>query len=385
MSLRERIALIPVVCVLAPCARAADLPHPIKNVVVYRESGRFGGWPANRGVWTWGNEILVGFEAGYFKDKAQGHAIDYTRPAEHVLARSLDGGETWTIEKPAGLKPPPSIKVAGVPTAEGGKEPVDCPGGIDFTSLGFALTARMADINIGPSRFYVSSDRGKNWIGPYRIPDFSQKGIAARTDYLVNGKHDLTMFLTAAKSNGKEGRVICVRTHDGGKNWDFVSFIGPEPEGDDYAIMPSSVRLSKSRIVTAIRHRNFIDLYRSEDDGKTWRFVTRPAPDTGGGNPPSMVHLKDGRLAMTYGYRSPPFGIRARLSGDEGDSWSGEADLRSDGGAWDLGYTRTMQRPDGKMVTVYYFNDAKDKERYIGATIWDPAGIQPGIQPRGAR
>jgi photosystem II stability/assembly factor-like uncharacterized protein len=279
------------------------------------------------------------------------------------------------------LKPPASIKVAGVPTAEGGKEPVDCPGGIDFTSPGFALTARMADINIGPSRFYVSIDRGKNWIGPYRIPDFGQKGIAARTDYLVNGRHDLTMFLTAAKSNGKEGRVICVHTRDGGKSWEFVSFIGPEPEGEDYAIMPSSVRLSKDRIVTAIRHRNFIDLYRSEDDGKTWRFVTKPAPDTGGGNPPSMVHLKDGRLAMTYGYRSAPFGIRARLSSDEGDSWSDEINLRSDGGAWDLGYTRTRQRPDGKMVTVYYFNDAKDKERYIGATIWDPGLIQPGIQP----
>jgi hypothetical protein len=46
--------------------------------------------------------------------------------------------------------------------------------------------------------------------------------------------------------------------------------------------------------------------------------------------------------------------------------------LRTDGGAWDLGYTRTVQRADGQMVTVYYFNDAADRERYIGATIWDP-------------
>jgi hypothetical protein len=380
MSLHGRFALILAVSALAPWARAAESARPLKNVIVYKEIGRFGGWPANHGIWICGKEILVGFEAGYFKDKAQGHAIDYTRPAEHVLARSLDGGETWTIEKPEGLKPPASIKVAGVPTAEGGKEPVDCPGGIDFTNPGFVLTARMADVNIGPSRFYVSSDRGKNWNGPYRIPDFGQKGIAARTDYLVNGQHDLTMFLTAAKSNGKEGRVICVRTRDGGRNWDFVSFIGLEPEGNDYAIMPSSVRLSNNGILTAIRHRNFIDLYRSEDAGKSWRFVTKPVPDTGGGNPPSMVRLKDGRLAITYGYRSAPFGIRARLSGDDGDTWSDEINLRNDGGVWDLGYTRTVQRPDGKMVTAYYFNDAKDQERYIGATIWDP-----GIQQRGTK
>jgi hypothetical protein len=33
-------------------------------------------------------------------------------------------------------------------------------------------------------------------------------------------------------------------------------------------------------------------------------------------------------------------------------------------------------RPDGKIVTVYYFNDHKDQERYIAATIWDP-GLKP--------
>jgi hypothetical protein len=38
----------------------------------------------------------------------------------------------------------------------------------------------------------------------------------------------------------------------------------------------------------------------------------------------------------------------------------------------DLGYPRTVQRPDGKLVTIYYFNDRPDTERYIAATIWDP-------------
>jgi hypothetical protein len=98
--------------------------------------------------------------------------------------------------------------------------------------------------------------------------------------------------------------------------------------------------------------------------------VSRPASDTD--NPPSLVHLKDGRLALTYGRRTAPFGIRARLSSDHGATWGEEIVLRSDGGSWDLGYTRSVQRPDGKMVTVYYFNDAPDHERQIDATIWDP-------------
>ena len=68
--------------------------------------------------------------------------------------------------------------------------------------------------------------------------------------------------------------------------------------------------------------------------------------------------------------------IRARLSNDNGETWGEEINLRSDGGWWDLGYPRTVQCPDGKIVTVYYFNDAKDQERYIAATIWDP-GVKP--------
>ena len=90
-----------------------------------------------------------------------------------------------------------------------------------------------------------------------------------------------------------------------------------------------------------------------------------------------MIKLRDGRLAITYGYRAEPDGIRARLSSDQGQTWSEEIILRKDAAAWDLGYPRTVQRPDGKLVTIYYYNDAVDKERYIGGTIWDPgAAVQ---------
>jgi hypothetical protein len=206
------------------------------------------------------------------------------------------------------------------------------------------------------------------------LPNFGQPGIAARTDYFINGPHDMTVLLTAAKSNRREGRVICVRTRDGAKTWSFVSYVGPEPL--DYAIMPSSVRLGPAEILTAIRRREWIDVYRSNDNGESWSFVNQATLETGG-NPPSMLLLPDGRVVVTYGYHKEPYGIRARFSKDHGLTWSAEETiLRSDGGGRDLGYPRTVLRPDGKLVSVYYFNDAADRERYIGATIWDPNSVR---------
>ena len=207
------------------------------------------------------------------------------------------------------------------------------------------------------------------------IPTFGTQGIEARTDYLIDGPRTMTIFLTSAKDNdGKQGRTLCVRTEDGGRTWAVVGHVGPEPPVGKKAIMPSSVRLSDTTILTAVRRKRSIDLYRTEDDGATWTYVGKPAPDTGAnnGNPPSLTRLTDGRLVLIHGYRSAPYGIRARISPDEGRSWSEEIVLRDDGGGRDLGYVRTVLRPDGKLVCVYYYNDGPDDERYIAATIWDP-------------
>jgi hypothetical protein len=351
----------------------------LQHVMVYHEPGRFGGWPANHGIWAWGNEILVGFSAGTYKDLGPNpHAIDRDKPEEYLLARSRDGGLTWQIENPSrkGARIPVGKALHGV-TPPGLREKPwrDCPGGIDFADPNFALTVRMTDNNTGLSRFYYSTDRGHNWEGPFCLPLFGQKGIAARTDYLVNGKDDCMLFLTAAKHNNQEGRVICARTTDGGKTWSFVSYIGPEPTG--YAIMPSTVRLSPTEILTTIRCRDesgsWIDAYLSRDNGASWSYLNRPVPDTGEGNPPALIRLHDGRLCLTYGYRAAPWGIYARLSNDGGRTWSDPLAVREDGAGRDIGYPRSVERPDGKVVTVYCFWDRKTgPERYSAATIWDP-------------
>ena len=362
----------------------------MQHTIIYQEAGRYAGWPANYGVWAWGDEIVAGFTVGFHNREGGFHTRDRDRPFTTMQARSLDGGQTWqTQPMPArtpggrGLSADEHMRPdmgAGQVLADE-DAPVPCPGSTDFTHPDFALMCARSGLRAGAvSWFYLSTDRCHTWQGPYHLPMFGQLGIAARTDYLLFGPKEALLFLTAAKPNGDEGRVFCARTSDGGQTFQFVSWVCPEQEG--FSIMPASVRLANSRILTAARCRNrgrrdlgseenWIDLYASDDTGHTWQFLNRPVDNTGsGGNPPTLTVLQDGRLCLTYGYRDAPFGIRARLSDSQGQTWSDELVLRSDGGCHDLGYPRTVQRSDGKMVTVYYYNDHPDSERYLAATIW---------------
>ena len=73
----------------------------MRNLIVYQEKGRFCGWPANNGIWIWGDEILVGFERAYYEEFEQSHSIRRDLPSEARFARSLDGGESWHLEEKA--------------------------------------------------------------------------------------------------------------------------------------------------------------------------------------------------------------------------------------------------------------------------------------------
>ena len=47
-------------CVARGGGESVSIEHSIAAI----EEGRFHGWPANNGVWQWGDEILVGFTQG---------------------------------------------------------------------------------------------------------------------------------------------------------------------------------------------------------------------------------------------------------------------------------------------------------------------------------
>ena len=371
----------------------------IEHVEVHRERGRFAGWPANYGIWSWGEEIVLGFTLGYMRvEEGLFHLRDTDRPFTTMQARSLDGGRTWTPHPFPGRTPGGrGLSADEHMCASLGLEnalkrndctdrPQPCPGGIDFTAPDFALMAAKTGIVSAEgvrSFFYTSRDRCRSWDGPYDLPMFGQTGVAARTDYQALGPRDCLLFLTGNKADGSEGQTFCARTRDGGASFEFVSLIGPEIPGEGWAIMPASLRLADGGLLVARRRgepvggdrpwRHWIDLYRSDDEGASWRYLAEPVHSTGiNGNPPTLNRLPDGRLCLVYGYRDKPHGIRAVLSEDDGRTWCDPVRLRDDGGTPDLGYPRTVVLADGTVVSAYYFADGFAGERYIAATRWKP-------------
>jgi len=374
-SITLSLLLLGVSLGLASCTSLSDRQKQdapggpaIEHVVVYGHPDIFCGWPANNGVWIWdGTAILVGFSYGSYVEK-KGHNIG--PPRYDVLARSLDGGKTWKMEDPANFAGDQGTIIPS-------------PGNINFAHPDFALRAHRH----GGARFFISHDRGHTWHGPYAfnnlMEDLALAGLenTARTDYIVNGPSDCFLFMSARKPDtGTRDRAFVARTTDGGKTFSFVSWINPEPVGTTRGAMPSTVRISERKLVSALRRKypdQWVDVFVSNDNAQIWKLLSKVA-DTGGwnGNPPALVRLKDGRLCCVYGNRTKKQ-MMAKISKDDGTTWGPEIVLRNDFKADslhdpDLGYPRLVQRADGKLVAMYYWATEQMPQHHIAATIWDP-------------
>ncbi len=149
---------------------------------------------------------------------------------------------------------------------------------------------------------------------------------------------------------------VCESTDDG-QTWKWLSAI-PERDGDAFTNYHElhAVETGSGKILVHIRnhnqnsHRETLQC-ESTDGGKTW---TKPKAIGVWGLPSFLTNLKDGRLLMTYGYRKSPFGNQARLSDNDGQTWSEPMTISADGAGGDLGYPSTVQLEDGSLVTIWY-------------------------------
>ncbi|MCB9770558.1 MAG: exo-alpha-sialidase [Candidatus Omnitrophica bacterium] len=375
---------------LAPTLAWSGESLSVQHSIVAIEKDRFHGWPANNGVWQWGNEILVAFTQGDF-ELHRGHNIAGRQ--DTLLSRSKDGGETWEMFDPEGFLDDDNEKFK----AEG-KKALSEP--MDFNNPGFALRIFATGYhgNDDPDGgFFYSYDRGQTWNGPYSLnglndhPEIKGKKLSPRTDYVIqDGKH-CRVFISAEDPEIELARLACIETTDGGRTFDFVSWITPEAE-DYRAIMCQTVQVSDDHFVTAYRKiyqggnkLATIEAYESKDGCKTWDILGTVKTMKTHSNPPALVKLEDGRLCCAYGDRHVGE-MRARYSADNGKTWGPEFIIRDDfqpmdedpdvdepGRKYvDLGYPRLVQRPDGKLVVMYYWATEEHPQQFIGASIWKP-------------
>ncbi len=209
------------------------------------------------------------------------------------------------------------------------------------------LTAeqRLAELGVWMLR---STDGGATWSEPYRCVVNSPHGPVQLSD----GRQ-----LYAGTKRWRGEQVGVCQSTDDGQSWQWIGQIPIRP-GDDYKPNhePHAVEAGGGRIVVHVRNHNKPNAgetlqSHSTDGGKTWSM---PRSIGVWGLPSHLMRLRDGRLLMSYGHRRDPFGCQARVSEDDGRSWSEPIIVYGDGINVDLGYASTVQLADGSLLTVWY-------------------------------
>ena len=165
---------------------------------------------------------------------------------------------------------------------------------------------------------------------------------------------------------------VCESTDDG-QSWKWLAGI-PAREGDSFTNYHElhAVETAGGKIIAHIRNHNKTN-YRetlqteSSDGGKTW---TMPHSIGVWGLPSFLTKLSGGRLLMSYGHRRPPYGNQARISEDEGQSWSEPLTISEDGVGGDLGYPSTVELKDGALVTLWYENMKNSPRAVLRLARW---------------
>jgi hypothetical protein len=210
-----------------------------------------------------------------------------------------------------------------------------------------------------------STDNGLSWSPPARVPVNSPHGPVALSD----GR-----LLYAGKSLwSDDGRIGVAVSNDDGANWNWLAQI-PTREGDTHREYHElhAVECPSGRIVAQIRNENAANhnetlQSESEDGGLTW---TTPHTIGVWGTPSHLLRLRDGRLMMSYGHRRAPIGNQARLSSDEGRTWSEPVLISSDAPSGDMGYPSTVKLDDGRFVTVWYELPAGQSHAVLRQARW---------------
>ncbi|MBD2864361.1 sialidase family protein [Paenibacillus oceani] len=359
----------------------------IEDVVLYKD-GHYNTFPSM--IKTNHGELLIAFRQAPDRLERFPNGQHVDPAAKAVLIRSRDNGRTWDNKATViyddyslGISDPCLTQLrdgtifatffthqvllkSDVPVLQ--PHTMDC------------LLADKWVIRAAPGFTLRSADGGRRWDEPIPVPA-SRDSLygGGLVDKVMRGHvvemEDGSLLSLMCTRPRTPGRVQLNVTTDRGRTWEMVSRL-PDAE-DTIFYEPNLYRTASGKLVAFLRsvkknvpneRANPLFTCESIDNGRTWANLREHPIYTP--NPFDVIALQSGRVLLSYGYRHPPYGIRARLLDAECEN-IGEVEevmLREDGCGFDIGYTGAAQLDNGDILIVYYYFDRYKGERYIAGT-----------------
>ena len=382
----------------------------VEHAIVYRRENEFASHPYVRGFWeTAAGHLICNFSVSTVDYRGDPNLLAHINLVQNAggrrgaTVRSEDRGRTWrvTSEDPHRssndvMAPRPGID--GLPDGLVGLGPIDyLDRDVLLSNFNYQymrqdhlqkdFVASLAKVTDAPDRqvyVRVSRDGGRSWSRSAMLPLDGLYSLAAVESATVRPDGRCMLFLNGVAKQGQASRPLVYLSLDEGTNFHFLSWITPRDDpmfGGVNQMYPRGLLLPNGRILGVLRIDRDWDgdmwtvLYKSDDGGRTWQFLSRV---TDFGAPAAPLLLKDGRLVMIYGSRLNPPGIRAVVSEDQGLTWSPEIVVRDDGGSWDVGYPRAWEASPGRIGVVYYYNTSDDpvQVRTTARPPWGAGGVR---------
>jgi hypothetical protein len=207
-----------------------------------------------------------------------------------------------------------------------------------------------------------SADGGKTWSAsaPIDVSDIGWGSPYGKILTLPDGALLMAVYggpvRAAGAPAGDVNSSYLYRSTDNGATWKRFATPGPKRFNET-----ALVRLASGKLLAAMRTQGGGEVWLtdSRDDGKTW---AEPRPLTPAKvHPADLVLLPDGRVLLASGYRVGPFGVRGLVGDRDGNfDWAGRFTLVNDAVSADCGYPSSVLLKDGRVLTVSYATRSKD-------------------------
>ena len=332
--------------------------------------------------------------------QAEFGAVTHIDPtAKDVFIRSADGGRTFGTDLTVIADDEMSEQDPCVTVLRDGRIIVTyfrwdlCPvgegparwGADAFASFGRTLWDRY-DCCPDGANYAISDDGGATFR---HYPPLKESGMptggGVRGNIVEMPDGTLLMPYYGSARPGELSRTGLMRSTDRGEHWEVFSEMAYDPTHTKNYLEPGLYRTPKGRLVGLMRTQTdyripgvaFDDTYLnlhiavSEDDGRSFGPV-QEIEGLWGSSPFHALRLPDDRVLLTYGYRRPPYGIRARICDAELEHIADgeEIVLRDDAPNGDLGYPNAILL-DGSTALVAYYISGQDGIRTIDVTELD--------------